>query len=162
MGVFMKRFLMLVLLASLWTVPSSSYARNKGEWINKVEKIKDKWKDKSSSSAGKWKKHDKWKNKGSSSKGSWKDHDKWKNKWKSNGSSHNKKDDKDDKKYVQYYKCRYVESGKWFSRSYFTATDKRKSVALRRAKQRCEVRQGEPFGIEVCEEISCSRFGRYE
>ena len=148
----MKTFYFMLLFTAFLASSSHALARNfdfsskKSEWNDKAEKIKDKAKDHKS----KWesKANDKWK-------------DKWKDKGKNTGSKYKSSND-DDKKYVRYFNCRYIGPGNWFSRSYFSVTDKNKERAFSRSKQRCENRQGSPFTIEVCEQITCVEDGRYE
>lgn len=142
-----------MLLASFLTLSSNSFARpsfsdKKDEWKDKASEWKDKFDDAK----------DKWKDKVDDAKDKWHDKDDSKGGW-SDGSSF---DDDDDLEYVEYFKCRYIGEGKWFKRSYFTVTSKNKESALRRAKKRCENRNGEPFTIEVCEQITCKKYGTYE
>ena len=153
MEFIMKRFSLLILLASFLTLSSNSFARPS------FSDKKDEWKDKASE----------WKDKVDDAKGKWKDKlDDAKDKWHDNddstgsGSGGSSFDNDDDLEYVRYFTCRYLDEGKWVKQAYFAVTSKRKSTALRRAKKRCENRNGEPFTIEVCEQITCRQFGRYE
>lgn len=118
---------------------------------DKVNDFKDKVKDKAGSHKSKW---DGWK----------KSHDK-----KSSGSGWHKvnkpsKKSKDnDKKRVRVFRCGYLdESTSFFKRRYFIASEKNKASALSRSKRRCELREGYPFGIEVCEKITCYRTTEWE